>query len=314
MTQVNEFIKQRERDWKRLEDLMARMRRQALSPVEIHELGGLYRSTMSDLAIARRDYANERVIVYLNQLLTRAHSTIYQDDTSSLERLNRYVVRTIPTAFRRIAGFVLAAFILFMVPAVIGYRLAVVNPQAAEPLGLEEQRAILAEHETWTDIPPNVRPVASTFIITNNVRIAILAFAGGVSFGLFTVYILAMNGLVIGAVVGLAAHYGMVGSLLDFMVAHGVLELSIIFMSGGAGLALGWAMLNPGRLTRANAMRVAAVRSVSLAVLAVPVLLIAGLIEGFISPTGIASVVKILVGVGTGAVLYAYLMHKGREI
>lgn len=311
---VNEFIKSREADWKRLEGLMAQQtRRKALKPDEIYELGGLYRTVMSDLAVARRDYPEHRLNVFLNQLLTRTHNMLYQEDTGDVRRLSTLITHTIPQTFRDLGIFVLAAFLMFFVPAVIGFRLASTNPDVAVPLGLEDQRRILAESETWTDIPVDARPFASTVIMTNNIRIAILAFAGGIALGLFTLYILAMNGLIIGGVLGLAVHYGMGDSLFGFIIAHGVLELSIIFMSGGAGLALGWALLNPGRHTRLDSLKVMARRSVNLAILAVPILITAGIIEGFISPSDLPLIVRILVGILTGAVLYAYLLLSGRQ-
>lgn len=311
---VNEFIKSREADWKRLEALMAQQtRRKALKPDEIYELGGLYRTVMSDLAVARRDYPQHRLNAFLNQLLTRTHNMLYQEDTGDVRRLGALITHTIPQTFRDLGLFVLAAFLMFIIPAVIGYRLASTNPDVAAPLGLEAQRQILAQSDTWTDIPVDQRPYASTVIMTNNIRIAILAFAGGISFGLFTLYILAMNGLIIGAVLGLSVYYGMGESLFGFIIGHGVLELSIIFMSGGAGLALGWSLLNPGRLTRLDSLKVMARRSVNLAILAVPILVVAGVIEGFISPSGLPLIVRTLVGILTGAVLYFYLLNSGRN-
>lgn len=311
---VNEFIKSREGDWKRLEALLIQQtRRRALAPAEIYELGGLYRSVMSDLAIARRDYPDHRLVMFLNQLLTRAHGSIYQEDTGDARRFGRLIVSGIPGTFRETSRFILIAFLLFFVPAVIGFRMGSINPAVAEPLGLADQRDILEQHQTWTDIPATERPFISTVIMSNNIRIAILAFAGGITFGLFTLYILAYNGLIVGALLGLAAHYDMGSALFGFIVGHGVLELSIIFMSGGAGLALAWALLNPGRHTRLDALRAAAERSVNLALLAVPVLIIAGLIEGFISPSDLAIEFKVMIGILTGVLLYAYLFVMGKS-
>jgi len=303
--QIDKFIKARESDWKRLETLAGEQHKLRLT--EIYELSHLYRTVMSDLAVAQRDYPNHQVTIFLNQLLIRTHSFIYQSDVTRVSALSDLITRTIPHSFRQIARFVLAAALLFVIPALIGFWLTSANPSIAVPLGLEAQRRILAQHDTWTDIPQNERPTASTFIITNNIRVALLAFAGGVVFGLFSVYVLINNGLMIGAVLGLASHYGMAGSLLDFIVAHGILELSIIVIAGGAGLSMGGALLNPGRFTRLNALKVAAGRSVYLAILAVPVLITAGLLEGFVSPSSLSSLLKLLIGFLSGIALYAYL-------
>lgn len=311
--QVNEFIQLREKDWQRLEQLVTRRVRQTpLTSSEVHELGQLYRAVASDLALARRDYPNQPVVTLLNQLLTRAHSFIYQQDRSDLRQLLRYFTERIPQVFRKSAEFILCAFVLFMIPAVIGFRLMYAAPENAQVLGLEEQRATLASQQTWTNIPMEQRPYASAFIMSNNIRVAVLAFAGGAAFGVFTVYILVVNGLMLGGVLGLATHYGMGESLITFVIGHGVIELSIIFIAGGAGLALAWALLNPGLYSRRDALALEARRIVPLAVLAIPALVIAGVIEGFVSPGDTPFWFHALVGVGSGAVLYGYLILAGR--
>ena len=311
MLNANDFIKLREKDWQRLDMLLKK--RRGLTAEEVRELGTLYRAVTSDLALAQRDYANQRVTLYLNQLLTRAHSFIYKEDVSDLKQFARILTHTIPQTYRKTGVFTLVAFLLFFIPAVVAFHLVSVNPDAAEPLGLAEQRAILAEHETWTDIPENQRPFMSALIMSNNIRVSILAFGGGVAFGVFAAYILAVNGLLIGGILGLAAHYGMGDALLGFIIGHGVIELSVIFMAGGAGLQLGWALLNPGPYSRRDALMVAARRAAVLIVAAIPLLIIAGLIEGFISPTDMPFALKAAVGFGSGALMYAYLLLVGWE-
>ncbi len=311
---INDFIRLREKDWKRLQFLIDTHRGRApLSAAEVRELGTLYRAVTSDLALARRDYPGQRVTLFLNQLLTRTHSTIYQQDVGDLRQVARYFTHMLPNTFRQTWRFTLVAFLLFMIPALVGYRLAYADPNIAEPLGLSEQRATLANHDTWTNIPVNERPYMSAFIMSNNVRVAILAFGGGIAWGLFSVYVLAMNGLTVGAVLGLAAHYDMGQTLLGFMAGHGVIELSVIFIASGAGLQLGWALLNPGRYTRRDALGLAARRAVTLVLAAFPLLIVAGVIEGFLSPSSAPYGVRVGVGVASGIVLYTYLLLAGRQ-
>ncbi len=311
---VNDFIRLREKDWKRLETLInAHKGRGTLSADEVRELGMLYRAVTSDLALARRDYSGQRVTIFLNQLLTRTHNFIYQQDVSDFHKIIHYFTHTLPHTFRQTAWFTLAAFLLFIIPALVGYRLAYTNPDIADPLGLSAERRTLADQDTWTNIPVNQRPYASSLIMSNNIRVSILAFGGGMAFGLFSVYLLAMNGLSVGAVLGLAAHYGMGQSLLGFMFGHGVIELSVIFIAGGAGLQLGWALLLPGRYSRRDALTLTARRAVTLIIAAIPLLIIAGTIEGFFSPSNAPFPTHVLVGVITGIVLYSYLLLAGRE-
>jgi len=313
MMSVNDFIKLREKDWGRLQFLIDKHKgRSSLMAAEVRELGGLYRAVTSDLALARRDYPAQKVTVFLNQLLTRAHSFIYQQDVSDWRQIPRYFTETFPRTFRQTWFFTFFAFLLFAIPAIVGYRLAYINPDVAEPLDMVFVRETLADDETWTDIPLEQRPYASAFIMSNNIRVAILAFGGGITFGLFTIYMLVINGLSIGAVLGLAAHYGMSQTLVEFIIGHGVIELSVIFIAGGAGLQLGWALLNPGIYTRRDALGLAARRAVNLVLAAIPLLVIAGLIEGFVSPSDASLAVSAAVGIGSGITLYSYLLFTGR--
>jgi uncharacterized membrane protein SpoIIM required for sporulation len=314
MMPVNDFIKLREKDWERLQHLMDGHRgRGGMSADEVRELGVLYRAATSDLALARRDYPNQRVTAFLNQLLTKAHSFIYQQEVSDWRQIPRYFTQTLPQTFRQTWVFTLAAFLLFAIPAVVGYRLAYINPDVADTFGLAEQRDTLANHDIWTKIPIQARPYASAVIMSNNIRVAVMAFGGGISLGLFTIYVLAMNGLILGGVMGLAAHYGMGTTLLEFVVGHGVIELSVIFIAGGAGLQLGWALLNPGPYSRRDALALAARRAFLLVLAAAPLLIIAGIIEGFLSPSDAPLAVHVLVGVVSGILLYLYLGRAGRK-
>jgi uncharacterized membrane protein SpoIIM required for sporulation len=122
-----------------------------------------------------------------------------------------------------------------------------------------------------------------------------------------------MNGLTVGAVLGLAAHYDMGQTLLGFMFAHGVIELSVVFIASGAGLQLGWALLNPGRYTRRDALGLAARRAVTLVLAAFPLLAIAGVIEGFLSPSSAPYGVRVGIGLISGIALYTYLLLAGRQ-
>ncbi|NWF67506.1 MAG: stage II sporulation protein M [Chloroflexi bacterium] len=306
----DDFIRTHEKDWQKLDMLLGRA---SLRADEVRELGRLYRALTSDLAIARRDYGGQRVTAFLNVLTLRAHSKIYRQNSSDVRPLLRYFSHTLPQTFRQTWLFTLVAFLLFFVPAVVGFTLAATDSGIATTLGLESQRAILAERDTWTTIPVEARPYASGFIMSNNIRVAVLAFAGGVGFGLLTVYVLVTNGLVIGAVLGLATYYGMGGTLTEFVVAHGMIELNVIFIAGGAGLQLGWALLNPGPYSRKDALALAARRALVLILAAFPLLVIAGLIEGFVSPSLLPFSVKLAVSLGTGGALYGYLLLVGRE-
>lgn len=315
MKRVEDFITRRQPDWKRITHLLNRAqagRVGALTESELYELGHLYRAVASDLAVAQRDWPQHQVVVYLNQLAGRAHAAIYRGEPLSLQRVVRFFTVGFPRLYRAIFPFVLAAFLMFILPALIAFVIASRDTSIAAWLGLEQQEAIMRQGDLWTDIPPNERPGASSFIMTNNIQVSFLAFAGGAPAGLLTAYVLVFNGLLIGGVLGLAAYYGLAGDLGAFIIGHGVVELSVIFIAGGTGLSLGWAVLQPGLLRRRDALALAARQSVRLIIGCVPLLVIAGTIEGFISPSALPWQIKAATGIGTGIALYAYLGFAGR--
>jgi len=172
----------------------------------------------------------------------------------------------------------------------------------------------IEQKELWTNIPVDERPYASTFIMQNNIRVAFMAFAGGVLAGLLTIYAMVFNGLTLGGITGLTIHYGIGFDLWTFVIGHGVVELSVIFIAGGTGLMLGWAIIHPGLLRRRDALTLAAQKAIRLLIGCVPLLAIAGTIEGFISPAeGLPWFVKWAVGLSSGILLYGYLLLMGRE-
>ena len=140
------------------------------------------------------------------------------------------------------------------------------------------------------------------------------AFALGAVFGLGTLYVLAFNGASFGAIIALTYRAGFGNDLLlGFVISHGVIELTCIFIAGGAGLLIGTALLMPGNLSRADALKSRGMDAVRLVIGCIPLLVVAGIIEGFISPQPIPAAIKIGIGVLTGLTLYSYLFLAGRE-
>jgi uncharacterized membrane protein SpoIIM required for sporulation len=249
---------------------------------------------------------------YLNELAARTHPLLYRAPAGSWPRLVRFFGVEFPRLFRALAPFVLAAFLLFGLPALAGYLVALNDPTAAEQVLPSQVTRPVRQGRLWTDMAEETRPYMSSAIMTNNIQVAILAFAGGMLLGTLTVYVLVMNGLLLGAVLGYTQAYGLAGDLAAFISPHGYLELSVVFIAGGAGLQLAWAVLSPGLLTRRDALAQAGQRAVLLLVGAIPLLVIAGLIEGFVSPSGLPNGVKYAVGLLSGVALYLFLLGAGR--
>ena len=316
---AEDFITVKRPNWERLTAILNKSQvggLTVLSAEELNELGRLYRSATSDLAVARRDFASHRVVEYLNSLVARAHGAVYQSRAARRRGIIEFFTTTFPRTFRATWGYTLASFLMFLLPALASFAVAYRDPAAGAALfpGIEDRiQDIRDKREWWKGINDEGRAASASLIMTNNIRVAILAFAGGVLLGVFTLYILAQNGLMLGIVAGAAQALGFATNLWGFVAAHGVIELSVIFIAGGAGLQLGWSVIRPGLLTRRAALVLASRRAAQLLLGCIPLLMIAGTIEGFISPSDLPLAAKLVVSFTSGVLMYGYLLLAGRD-
>ena len=230
--------------------------------------------------------------LYLNNLLVRAHNQVHLKPKNRFSDAGHFFWVTFPNEVKQSLVYVVIAFLLFMVPLLVCYyqarqdiNFAHMEIVSGHPLVPEEIWSVLENHNMWTESIDGVNPIASSEIATNNIRVAILGFALGVTCGLGTAAVLIINGMLIGTIFGVCQHFGMAHRLLSFVAPHGALELTAIFISGAAGLIIGKALVFPGQYRRLDALRSASYRAVGLFAGCLPILLIAGLIEGYLSPS-----------------------------
>jgi uncharacterized membrane protein SpoIIM required for sporulation len=318
---LDTFIQQRQAEWQRLEALtqQAKSNAESLSSGELYELGRLYRVATSDLALAQRDFANQQVTIYLNQLVGRSHALIYREEPLRLQQLREFYRETFPRLFRQLLPYTAIAFALFMAPAVVAFVLVWFDPERIYILlgsgpGIRRLVSTVEDGRLWTEIAPTVRSAASAAILTNNIGVMFMAFAGSMTGGLLTLYIMLLNGINIGAIFGLLQAHGLSGGLAEFVAAHGPIELSVIFLSGGCGLYVADGLFRPGLFSRKDALVLRARLAVQVILGSVPLLILAGIIEGFISPSGLHWIIKAGVGMATGVALFWYWLRWGREI
>lgn len=276
-----------------------------------------YRDLAADLARLRTASKGSEVdeVFYLNRLVAGAHNLLYRRRTISAGDIVRFMFVDVPREIRASALPILLAAALMFGPAVIAGTAVMRDPSVAEaflpPAMLDRaEDGVRREKngEGYIEDPQLFRPVMATSIITNNVQVAIAAFAFGVTAGVLTVYLLVSNGISFGAVFGLYGSKGIASLLLAFVAPHGVLELSAICISGGAGFLLAAALLVPGDRTRKRALAENGRRAIKLVSGAALMLLVAGTLEGMVSPIPYWPIEwKLVVSALTAIMMYVYL-------
>ena len=315
---MNRFITERKDNWERLEDLLSILETsplRGLPRAEVREFGELYRRAATDLAIARSETRDPKLINYLNSLVIRAHGKIYRAEGQGLNLIWQFFAKDFPQTFRRRWRYIFLGFAVFTAFGIASFLLCYYDFNFADSLDLGRIRIAAQADEKWWMSLNEANQVGASQILTNNILVSLMAFAYGAFFGIGTIYVLVINGLSIGGVLGVCykTNPAFGNALVEFMIGHGVIELSCIFIAAGAGMLIGYSLVNPGDLTRAEALKKNGLDAARLAIGCAILLVIAGIIEGFLSPSNLPAFVKYGTGISTGIAMYSYLLLAGRE-
>ena len=284
-----------------------------LEPDDVSELGTLYRWVTSDLAFASGRRYDPTLLAYLNRLTARSHGVVYAGAAEGgVQRVLRFYARTFPREVWTSRGPMLLSVGLFLGSAALAYYLIHTQPLDAYVLLPAQLVAPIHKGLHESNFEPMASaigsPTMSAYIMQNNIRLAFLAFAGGITLGIVTVYVLIFNGLVLG---GISALYNDAGFGRDFwatIAPHGIIELTAVQIAAGAGLLLAAGVLVPGRLRRRDALRRNASRAAVLVVGVASMLVIAGLIEGFFSPQTFSQTTRLMFGAMTAIAMTIYFV------
>jgi uncharacterized membrane protein SpoIIM required for sporulation len=296
---LHEFISTRHAEWRTLENFIQQCARLSLSRVPLDQFRKgslLYRRAVADLAYARMRYPGASVVQELERLLAKAHSVIYQARRGTSNSWWQFWLRTWPAAVRNSSRQIGLATAVFWIAALIGFLVAAAQPQFEGFFVSQEMRKAMESGHLWTEHVTSISPMASSRIATNNITVSLAVWAVGISFGVGTMWLLAMNGLMLGAIFAACLRVGLFANLAEFVVAHGALELPAIWISAGAGLVMAEPMLFPGKYSRSIELKQAARRSVQIVIGVIPMLLIAACVEGFVSPSSLSGGVKASLG------------------
>ncbi|MGH9323205.1 MAG: stage II sporulation protein M [Vicinamibacteria bacterium] len=266
---------------------------------DLEALAVRYRQVLHDFALARSRFPRTRAAERLASLALEGNYVLQRGYETSRFGVGRFLTRTFPRAFRAVCPQIALAAAIFIASALLGLFVATVQPGMAFTFLGPEAVEGLSEGRLWTEalgivVPPSV---SSSAIATNNMSVAISSWAGGALAGLGALYVLLLNGLLLGAVVGITGHYALAGRLLDFVAAHGPLEITLILVTAGAGLSVGRALVEAGEAPRRESLPNAARSALSVLLGSLPWFVMLGLVEGFISPsTEVPAASKVLLG------------------
>ena len=301
----------RARDWQAADERATRFSHGRSEDVsDAARLADDYRLLAHDLARARGLVPASRARAYLESAYARAHATLHHGAWHIGSALRRLLIEEIPAAVRWLAPYLLWTTLIFVLASCAGYALVHRYPELIALFASPDTIATVERGQLWTQGLLNVVPssMLSVQILTNNIVVSLFAYCLGFLFGLGTLYILGLNGLMLGAIFAFVAEHGLAGALLRFMVAHGCVELSVMCLSGAAGAAIGEALIRPGAGGRLESFRSAALRTGPVLIACALLLVGSGLIEGYISPDPRFSLLaRIVVGVGYWCLMVAFL-------
>lgn len=314
---ADNFIERRKTNWKRLEELIDQVRSvrglRRLSREEVREFGRSYRRAASDLAIARVESRDQRLVNYLNNLVIRAHGMVYRAESRGVRSIFDFYWHEFPAIFRRTFRYTLATFLIFIGIAMVSFIATWRNDDFADFAYLSQSTVRqIKGHQRWWESLNDAAPIGAARIMANNIGVSLKVFAFSIVPVIGTVDALMPSALQFGSINALVIKYGMTRTLWSFVAGHGVLEFMAIFIAGGAGLMIGLALLVPGERTRREALVESGRTAIQLLAGCIPLLVIAGAIEGFISPLPIQGSYKIAVSAATAVMLAAYLLKPAR--
>jgi uncharacterized membrane protein SpoIIM required for sporulation len=312
----NHWIALRKENWNRLETLVQQVETSSLktlSSADLREFGLLYRQAAADLSAVRADEAARTLEAYLNRLVSRAHNHIYSGDRMNLSSVWNFLSSGYPRIFRRLLPYTAVALAIFLAGALLGTLLTVARPQFMHAMLGPQMIDKIEHHQMWTDSILTAKPQESSLIMTNNIAVCFYTYAGGILAGLGTILLMFTNGMSIGVITTACTQNHMALSMASFVAAHGALELPSIFISGGAGLRLASGLLFPGMLRRRDALALAGAESIRLLSGTIPLLIIAGILEAFLSPTHAPLALKFSVSAVLLTGLCLWLSEGGRE-
>ena len=311
--QRNEFIKQRMNTWLGLQQSIDAIDgRDATRPDEATILNFIqhYRRTIADLSLVRSLFPRDPLISELGALLCKAILLIGRGPRSDAERIASFFRERYPAVLLRFSRFFLLSSLIFCCSTIFGFAVTRVNPFFANAIVGDEYVYMTADNiekgHPFAVYQSKFKYAMSGFIMANNIKVAFSAFAFGIFYGVGTFLILIFNGLMLGSLSAVFFDCKLLFGFATTVLVHGTLELFAIMVAGAAGLRLGQSLFRPGMLSRKRALADFGVEAFIMTLAMVPIFVMAGALEGYVTPLGLPAVSRVLIITGNMILLAAY--------
>ena len=315
MRTLDHYVHANNAEWLRLEELVerAQKRRRRLPASELDELVMRYQRASAHLAHVRTTYGDPEVTRRLTRVVAGARAVIYGDQARAGGALRSFFVSTFPAAVWATRTQILISALALIVPAVVVGAWIANSDAALEASGPAALREAYIEEDFEAYYSSDPAAQFATDVLVNNIQVSFLAFVIGIAFAVPTILILAFNGANVGVAAGLFYAAGQEAKFWGLILPHGLLEISAIVVAGGAGLKMGWSIINPGDRTRVDALIDEAKRAASIIMGLIVVFVVAGLIEGFVTPSPLSTAMRISIGATACVAFWAYVFLLGPQ-
>jgi uncharacterized membrane protein SpoIIM required for sporulation len=311
---IDAFVAVHTGEWRRLEQLLRRARRpRRLTGAEVDEIVTLYQRAATHLSILQTRSPDPVLVARLSRLVANARAAVTGAHVPAWRLVARFFVSTFPVAVYRSRRWWVT---ISLVSAAVALALGIwvdTHPDVQRSLLPPSEVRDLVNHEFADYYSAHPAHDFAAQVWTNNVWVAAEVLVGGLTFGLLTIYSLLGNVVNVGVIGGYMAAAGKLGLFFGLISPHGLLELTAVFVAAGAGLRLGWTMVDPGPRRRADAMAEEGRSTIVIALGLVVVLAVSGVIEAFVTPSGLPTWARIGIGVAAELVFLAYVFVVGRR-
>ena len=313
MRTIDSYVLQHTAEWLRLEDLVdqAQQRSKKLSGEELDELLYRYQRVSAHLSHVRSTFQDPQVTARLTRIVAGARAVIYGNQAQSAGAIRTFFAATFPAAVWSARRFIAVSALAFFLPGIIVGAWLANSPAAIEAAAPEALReAYIAEDfEAYYSSAPAAE--FSTQVLVNNIQVSFLAFVAGIAWAVPTILVLMFNGANVGVAAGLFHDAGEASRFWGLILPHGLLEITAILVAGGAGIRMGWSLIVPGDLTRTQSLVAEAQRAVSIIIGLVIVFVLAGLIEGFVTPSPLDTWARVSIGAAAFLAFWGYVIGLG---